>query len=135
MFGPLEQVLEANLQAEERSAAALGQENSKLQEQLRVFKLKSSKAMAEIDEEEGQAAWFKAQVLERQQGQQQISQEMRHWYESEEYQLEMIQGQLDFDEKNMSRQLDLLRNEEMSQRQRLHDQEMRDEGQIIKRDL
>ena len=29
---PLEQVLEANLKAEERSAAALGQENSKLQE-------------------------------------------------------------------------------------------------------
>ena len=29
-------------------------------------------------------------------------QEMRHWYESEEYQLEMTQRQLDFDEKNMS---------------------------------
>jgi hypothetical protein len=27
---------------------------------------------------------------------------MRHWHESEEYQLEMTQGQLDFDEKNMS---------------------------------
>ena len=30
------------------------------------------------------------------------TQEMRHWHESEEYQLEMTQGQLDFDEKNMS---------------------------------
>lgn len=29
-------------------------------------------------------------------------QEMQHWYESEEYQLEMAQRQLDFDEKNMS---------------------------------
>ena len=30
------------------------------------------------------------------------TQEMRHWHESEEYQWEMTQGQLDFDEKNMS---------------------------------
>ena len=35
-------------------------------------------------------------------GQRVKMQEMRHWYESEEYQLEMTQRQLDFDEKNMS---------------------------------
>ena len=77
------------------------------------------------------------------------TQEMRHWYESEEYQLEMTQRQLDFDEKNMSlepgksewelgacrfcdtdnhghswgRQIESWRNLEMSQRQRLRDEE------------
>ena len=78
---------------------------------------------------------------------------MRHWYESEEYQLEMTQRQLDFDEKNMSpesrnlvnpcksdenfvlggsvtrvghswgRQIESWKNLEMSQRQRLREEE------------
>lgn len=58
-----------------------------------------------------------------------MSQEMRHWYESEEYQWEMTQRQLDFDEKNMSRQIESWRNLEMSQRQRLRDEEQEMEAE------
>ncbi|CAK9099834.1 unnamed protein product [Durusdinium trenchii] len=126
-----EQVLEANLEGEEASAASFSRQNAQLQEQLRIFKLKSSKALAEIEEEEGEAAALKAKLLERQQGQQQLSQEMQHWYHSEEYHLELAQRQLDFDEKNMGHQIELLRNQETRQRHQLRDQEMRDKGEIV----
>ncbi|OLP84954.1 hypothetical protein AK812_SmicGene34114 [Symbiodinium microadriaticum] len=125
------EALAAAVGAEESSAQALERERSHLQERLKLFKTSALKSSKELDEEEAAEESLRARLAEKQQGQEQRSQAMQHWFQSEEHTLEVAQRQLDFDEKNLSHQIQLLRNQEQRQRQQLRDQEAREKTKIL----